>query len=413
MSVQMRHQCAMALSDVYGTLQEWQAAEKIHQEFLDFAKSELDESDDRIVTQQGSLFCAPLVAQGREKEADDVRHKLFPHLDVEAEYELLKHVGNVLRTQGRLFDAKDSLEHALQISEGLNEDGMRKRHFATQDLSNVLCDLRDFQSAEVAHHKFLRSVEGQVEKSDPRVCAERYLLAWTLYQQGKDVEANAIYADLGSVFRRAIEDGTTIWSRVLDRLVYTETVSLAKTDETSLHDAVRMLNEMEKETSANKFWRSWWYANSSQINEKLGHKEEAIRLTRLFLEDTASDQFNGRLFAQSQLVRLLSEVGQRNEAEEVFRKAISEYQVRLGDDHVITNYVRGDLAELLMQIKKYAEAAELLEKARTALLSDPRVPLSQRQRIVQLQISLCEATGKPDEATRSHREQLENPTAAQ
>ncbi len=236
----------MALSDVYGRLQEWQAAEKVHQEFLDFAKSELDESDDRIVTQRGSLSCA-LIAQGREKEADDVRHELFPHLDVEAQYELSKHVGNVLRTQGRLFDAKDSLEHALQISEGLDEDGMRKRHFATQDLSNVLCDLRNFQSAEVAHpSSFVVSKASSrkpiLARAPSGICSHGRFIS-----RERTSKRTRFTRTWDPCFRRAIEDGTTIWSRVLDRLVYTESASLAKTDEISLHDAVRMLNEMEKE----------------------------------------------------------------------------------------------------------------------------------------------------------------------
>jgi hypothetical protein len=64
-----------------------------------------------------------------------------------------------------------------------------------------------------------------------------------------------------------------------------------------------------------------------------------------------------------------------------------------------SDYARADLAEFLLERKKHAEAEELLQKAQKALLSDLRVPASQRQRVAGALAKVCEAWGKPDQAS--------------
>jgi hypothetical protein len=45
----------------------------------------------------------------------------------------------------------------------------------------------------------------------------------------------------------------------------------------------------------------------------------------------------------------------------VFRRVLAEKKEKLGDDHVLAHYARADLAEFLVERKRFAEAEELLQ----------------------------------------------------
>jgi tetratricopeptide (TPR) repeat protein len=285
------------------------------------------------------------------------------------------------------------------LSKGFGIEKVDRRHDATFGLGNVLCSLRDYRSAEMAYRDFLGFVGSQLENNDSRVCGERYFLAWALHQQGKKADAEAVYLELGSIFHQALKDGRTIWWRVADRLAYADAVSMTKTDEASLQEAVQVLNEIEKDANTNRFTRNWWNVVFAETLDKLAQEEEAIRHSRIALENEEPDNLSGEQGTRSQLVRLLSDVGKYQEAEDVLRKAIVDYTERLGDDHVITDYARADLAELLVELKNYTEAEELLQRSQKALLSEPNVPTLQKQKLVGLLVKLYEGWEKPDQAS--------------
>jgi hypothetical protein len=100
------------------------------------------------------------------------------------------------------------------------------------------------------------------------------------------------------------------------------------------------------------------------------------------------------------LTRLLRECGRLEEAESVLRAVLVDRQQKLGDDHVITNYSRADLAEVLVDLKKHSEAEELLQQAEKGLLTEARVPTPQRARVARLFVTLYEQWGKPHQASQ-------------
>jgi hypothetical protein len=81
------------------------------------------------------------------------------------------------------------------------------------------------------------------------------------------------------------------------------------------------------------------------------------------------------------------------------RSALAGRKEQFGDRNVVTTYARADLTEFLVEVKKYAEAEELLQQAQKALLADQRVPASQRQRAAGSLVKLYEAWGKPEQAS--------------
>ena len=52
-----------------------------------------------------------------------------------------------------------------------------------------------------------------------------------------------------------------------------------------------------------------------------------------------------------------------------------------------------------LELKNYTEAEDLLQRSQKALLSEPNVPMLQKQRIVGLLVKLYEGWGKPDQAS--------------
>jgi tetratricopeptide (TPR) repeat protein len=220
-----------------------------------------------------------------------------------------------------------------------------------------------------------------------------------LYLQGKQAESERLYAELESTFQRAIESGETIWSPTSDKLACADTISMSTRDEATLQRAMKRLTEVEMAIKADKFLTSWWHGVFAEIQHRLAQDEDAIRHSQLMSENVTSENPEDLYGPQKQLVRLLSQAGRYDQAEEVLRTAAAKYEERLGDDHVVTNYARVDLAEFLIPIKKYAEAEALLQNAQEALLAEPRLPASERERTIVTLAKLYDATDRPADAT--------------
>jgi tetratricopeptide (TPR) repeat protein len=389
------HKSTEKLSDILLHMRDYEAAAKISREFLDLAEPLLGQSDPCVAEQRASLACA-LAVQGKSDEADALLRASIARMDENSQWSLYMRLGNVLHTAGDWLRAKDFREHALRVSANLD---IQKRHEATFSLGFTLCDLRDYQAAEHLYREFLQFAKDKLENNDRRICAERYFLAWVLHVQGRKQEAAAAYGEVSAALRNTINSGRTMWWRILDRLIYTEAVAMSTSDEASLQESVQILEEIEDEVVSDRNQNGWWYANRAVIEEKLGRKEEAIRHARLFVEHADPNSPDAHRTSREMLVRLLTEAGQHDEAEQVLRQGVEDCEQRLGDANIITNYTRADLAEYLMKHEKFAAADEPLRRAQS-LVTDMRVPASQRQRIVTLLVNYCQATGNQEEAAQ-------------
>ena len=376
-------------------MREYGEVAKVNREFLELAETMLDQSDSRILEQRASLVCA-LGVQGKDAEAKPILEEISSNAGTEEQRQFWTIAGNRLRNQARLNDAKNALHRAIQVCDGLN---FHKRHDTVVSLGFLLSDLRDYAGAAKLYQESLRSAESEQHGDDPRACGERYHLGWALYQQHELEGAEAVFSDLASRFQRGREVGRVVWwSPLLDRLGYADALSLSSLDETSLKNAMQVLGDVENEVRSNNVMTCWWHAVFAQLADRLNRKDEAVEHTRYVVEHTPAGDLASEHYGRSQLVRLLCDAGRHGEAEEVLQKAIMDYVERLGDDHVVTDYVRTDLAELLIEIKNYARAEVLLERVQSVLLSDPVVPASERQRVIRLLVTLCDATDKPEEA---------------
>ena len=189
-------------------------------------------------------------------------------------------------------------------------------------------------------------------------------------KQKKHQEAELVRRELISAFQTSERDGKRVWANVLDQLAYADLVSRTNDDDASLQDALRVLTAVESQITRfldNDWIRGWWHGVMAALQDKLGQKDEALRHARVSLAKASRD-LAIPVLVQDELVQLLVAQGQSDDAESVLRNTLNDRRRRLGDDHVITHYACADLAELLIQLKKYAEAESLLQQAQAGLL---------------------------------------------
>jgi hypothetical protein len=219
--------------------------------------------------------------------------------------------------------------------------------------------------------------------------------------QGKGKEAEQKNLKLIAEMQRAVKAGEVKWGLAWDQSFYPALVARAKNDEASLRHAMHVLkdNEMQAKTDQGDSMGGW-YLSYARIQMKLGQSKEAIKTARLALAKRNFYALNIQYFLESFVVGLLRDGSQFKEAEGVLRDSMADRQKTYGDDHVLTHYARADLAEFLIEVKKYAEAKGLLQTAQKAPLADQRVPASQRQRVASALAKIYEAWGKPDQAAQ-------------
>ena len=181
--------------------------------------------------------------------------------DGQGRFEISRRLGDELRRQGKLFEAKDWFTTALRVSEGLGTLRNRLQPKAITGLSAVVFALRDWQAAETIHRDYLRYAEGQLGSTDRSVLDSRCSLADALEAQGKDKEAESLRSEIISVLRRTMRDGRSIWPDTVDRIKYADLLSMTTSDKTNLQEAMHSLRDVEDETNRgpNTWMRQWWH----------------------------------------------------------------------------------------------------------------------------------------------------------
>jgi len=392
-----QHESTLDLSQILFRLQDWQAAETIHRQFLNL-EAELGEKDPRLAEHRARLVCT-LSAQGKDKEAEAVREQALRGATAETQWQLWITCGDAFREQGRLFEAQDAYGRALLLSESLEDPRLGRRDRVRDGLSRVLIELRNWQGLEACCRDFLRLADSRLARGDAPVVGARYDLAWALREQGMLKETESTYREILSDLRQAAKDGKAVWWGLADSVFVAELVSMTEDGEASLKETLKTLRVLQHEVKGSDFISDWWYSACSRGHKKLREREAALEHARLWVKSSA----NGELYLQQRAVDflacLLREGGQSQEAESVLRTALADMKGKFGDNHVITHYARADLAELLVELKKYAEAETLLQQAEKGLLSEAKIPARQRQRIVRLLGHLYEAWGKTEQAS--------------
>lgn len=304
-------------------------------------------------------------------------------------------IGNLLRAQGKLFDARDAYHAALNSTASNRDQQVDVQRRLLIDLFGVLVDLRDWTEAETVYAKILETTKGRPLMDDAAMAILKWNRIIMLDQLGREKEATAVRSGLLSDFQVAGTNRTSVWSAFNDQLACVKLMSeLPECDPKEIAGTMTSLEQHINNVTDAGFLR---YV-SSKVLERQGQRDEAIQHVRISLRNANPSGVRYLKSTRDHLIHVLAAAARLDEAEFELRTAVDEVKRYFGDDHVLTQYARADLAEFLMGVNKHDEAETLLQEADRGLSAEPRVPAIQQQRVIELLVKLYDATAKPAEA---------------
>ncbi len=260
------------------------------------------------------LSAREILDRGAERVALDLKNQ------PEVRATLIEAIGNVYKGLGSYDRARELLEEALRIREGLYPGGSREVADSLHDLAIVLTLQGDPAAAESLLRRALEERRKLLGNEHADVAASLNGLAWVSRQQGRYEEAAAHY-------RMALSMEPAL--------------GVHETMMTSKNDLAALLVEVGDLEGAEPLLR------------------QALEMCRQLFGERHPDVAQG----MSNLGAVLGMQGRYAEAEPYLRDALGLYRVILDPDHPLLAWSLNNLAKLLQRKSELAAAEALLREA--------------------------------------------------
>jgi non-specific serine/threonine protein kinase/serine/threonine-protein kinase len=360
------------LATTYRRLGEYEKAESILTELLEYCRDKLGPDNSRTIQVMVDLGII-LSYDERFKEAETLYRDALSagEKNLDADNELLIYakaqLAENLINKAEFSEAKELLREILYAIKG-NEELEHK--FSTEahiDLGNILVHEEDFPNAEKIFHALLKDYEKMGDTDNPNYIAAMGSLARVLMEQKKHEEG-----------LRYMREGLELSTRI--------------NGERHRNTLVMMINLGAALAELGKY------------EEALTYTERGYSAFReVFGERAPSTVFVSMIYSD-----LLIKLDRIDEAEPVLKEAISINNELLGPDHPSTIQSQYVMALLLFESGRDAEAESLvrntLESGIEAMGADKDVILESKDLLGRI----LNRNGDHEEAERIHREVLES-----
>ena len=329
--------------------------------------------------------------------------------DLNAQWQMWMDLRSDYQLHRDFTEAIAAVTNAIEISPRLGVKRSERYVDPRMALADLQQRLDDWAGAESTYRRILRELEERRMTDDKSYVLARFFLAMVLVQQGKLAEAETLCQEITAVCEQSLQDNRTVWSEVVDRLGAAQTaVVFGKADPSQSKFGRQYMQQLkELGLELNPWQQSLVDYAESEIAECAGDIPAAIASARSAWEREYVKEDFGFRFCEQRLVTLLRASGQNTEAEVVLQNGLKKRLDEFGEDSIMVAYVRAELAEVLLDLKRPADAEPLATQAWTRLADEKFVPATKKQFVLQLLVRVCESSGKPEQADQ-WRKQLES-----
>ena len=306
--------------------------------------------------------------------------------------------GHHLRAQRDYARASEAFRNALKAAQKL---GALCRMTSAGDLSHALLQSRSFDQAEIILRELLQYQQETLHPRDSKIVFTSFQLAGVLKQLGKDTEAEACYRELAATLGETIERKRPIFGEVWGRYFCALCILSFSNAESDLERASDLIDEaIQVQEEPSDSFESSWRTIRALVQNSRGKYEEAAAMAKLALEKTAIKDLEVYRQREGLLIRIHEARGHLEAAEEIMRAGVAARRSELPEDHPEIAYAEADLAEILLEEKKFEEAEGLLIGARDRLLENEIVSERNKRLVRELSARLYREWNNPELAAK-------------
>ena len=305
-----------------------------------------------------------------------------------------------LRLRHEDVKAAKAYQQARHVAGILNDSDWIRQ--SANWLGVVQRNLRNYEQAVACKREAFEKSRDARGLQHGSTLAHLLRLAEVLEELGEDAEAKACFRGVASAFEEAIQNENQIWGKTADLGNYAYCLVTIIPSQQDLDKASELLDQALRlrESPSNKF-ESFCAASRAIILQKRGELEQAAEMAELSVEKTPLgwNLYTYR-YRERLLVRIHEARGDLNAAEEVLRIGLEARRSELPKAHPEIAFAEADLAEILLEEKKFEEAEGLLSGARDRLLENEAVSERNKRLIRKLSARLYREWNKPELATK-------------
>jgi len=353
------------LGTTYRRLGEYEKAESVMTECLDFCRDALGPEHNRTLTVMidlGILFSYGERFQEAEtlfRDALNSGQKNFKH-DNELVIYAKEQLADVLMRKAAYSEAKTLLQEALSV---IRSDEKLQYKFGPKvllNLGNILLNEEDFPGAEKIFLELLRDYEKKEDTKNPNYIAAKGSVARAFMEQRK-------YAEGLRNFKEGLEMSTEVnGERHLTTIVYMINLGMAlselgKYEEALIYteDGYKLIEEIFGERAPNTIFISVNYANLLRELGRFGEAEPILNNAVSLNKEILGEEHPNTLLSQLSLSVLYFESDRNSESEGVIRKTLKTSARVIGEDKDITLECKDYLGRILNKKGEHSQAERL------------------------------------------------------
>jgi len=295
----------------------------------------------------------------------------LPHIRVVLQYEPVSDGSRIARAKllqklatydeghHRYRNALSEAEEALELFERIQRLNCPEALSIKTTVASCMMDMGEHEKAETLLRRNTTTLEQVLGLDHRETIASLNLLAWTLYQQWKLNEAEALQRNTLIRTERSFDPYRQRVNKALSQLTQI-LVRQGKLDEAK---ELQKQNVANKETllGKNDSRTLWSKVELAMSLVEMGHYEEATEITKLSLASVQT-VFGAETFETSLtmgvLASCLENLNRYEEAEDIRSLAVAISEKILGPENIVTLHSRTSLAECIAKGGRMEEAVE-------------------------------------------------------